>query len=202
MKIRKKWSNPYVVFGLGCLLGSLVFVWIYGVDVIKVTNIAWLLDSSLTEGLWDLTQHYLGWEFYRQSAWHFPLGLMDGIYSEPVSIVYTDSIPLFAFVCKLLSPLLPVKFQYFGLFELMCYALMGGFGALFVRAFSEKSSFCLLGAFFFVISPVMQKRAFYHTALSAHFLIVAAFCGAIEMICEKKESVIRYIGLFYCACLR
>lgn len=55
MKIREKWSNPYVVFGLGCLLGSLVFVWIYGIDVIKVTNIAWLLDSSQTEGLWDLT---------------------------------------------------------------------------------------------------------------------------------------------------
>lgn len=188
MKIREKWSNPYVVFGLGCLLGSLVFGWIYGIDVIKVTNIAWLLDSSQTEGLWDLTQHYLGWEFYRQSAWHFPLGLMDGIYSEPVSIVYTDSIPLFAFVCKLLSPLLPAKFQYFGLFELMCYALMGGFGALLMRAFSKKSSFCLLGAFFFVISPVMQKRAFYHTALSAHFLIVAALCLWIFRDALRKKG--------------
>lgn len=198
MKIREKWSNPYAVLGLGCLLGSLVFVWIYGIDVIKVTNIAWLLDSSQTEGLWDLTQHYLGWEFYRKSAWHFPLGLMDGIYSDPVSIVYTDSIPLFAFVCKLLSPLLPAKFQYFGLFELMCYALMGGCGALFVRAFSKKNSLCLLGAFFFVISPVMQKRAFYHTALSAHFLIVAAFCLWVwrDVLREKgKRYTIHWIVL-------
>lgn len=51
-------------FLLGCLIGSLVFVWIYGVGVLDVTNTAWLLDSSKKEGLWDLTQHYLGWIFY------------------------------------------------------------------------------------------------------------------------------------------
>ena len=53
---------------------------------------------------------------------------------------------------------------------------MGGFGALFVRAFSKRSQICLLSSLFFVLSPVMLKRTFYHTALSAHFLILAAFC--------------------------
>ena len=112
-------------------------------------NVAWLTDSSQAEGLWDLTQHYLGWVFYRKSPWHFPLGLVEGIYSQPVSIVYTDSIPLFALLFKILSPLLPANFQYFGLFELLSYALMGGFGALFVRAFSKRSQICLLSSLFF-----------------------------------------------------
>ena len=176
MNIRKRLQNPYLIFVLGCLLGSLVFVCIYGLAVVNVTNVAWLTDSSQAEGLWDLTQHYLGWVFYRKSPWHFPLGLVEGIYSQPVSIVYTDSIPLFALLFKILSPLLPANFQYFGLFELLSYALMGGFGALFVRAFSKRSQICLLSSLFFVLSPVMLKRTFYHTALSAHFLILAAFC--------------------------
>ena len=157
MNIKKRLQNPYLIFVLGCLLGSLVFVCIYGLAVVNVTNVAWLTDSSQAEGLWDLTQHYL-------------------IYSQPVSIVYTDSIPLFALLFKILSPLLPANFQYFGLFELLSYALMGGFGALFVRAFSKRSQICLLSSLFFVLSPVMLKRTFYHTALSAHFLILAAFC--------------------------
>lgn len=176
MKIRERLQNPYLIFVLGCLLGSLVFVCIYGLAVVNVTNVAWLTDSSQAEGLWDLTQHYLGWVFYRKSPWHFPLGLVEGLYSQPVSIVYTDSIPLFALFFKMLSPLLPANFQYFGLFELLSYALMGGFGTLFVRAFSKKGGICLLSSLFFVLSPVMLKRTFYHTALSAHFLILAAFC--------------------------
>ncbi len=176
MKIRERLQNPYLIFVLGCLLGSLVFVCIYGLAVVNVTNVAWLTDASQAEGLWDLTQHYLGWVFYRKSPWHFPLGLVEGLYSQPVSIVYTDSIPLFALFFKMLSPLLPANFQYFGLFELLSYALMGGFGTLFVRAFSKKGGICLLSSLFFVLSPVMLKRTFYHTALSAHFLILAAFC--------------------------
>lgn len=71
-----------------------------------------------------------------------------GDLQQPVSIVYTDSIPLFALLFKILSPLLPANFQYFGLFELLSYALMGGFGALFVRAFQKEArSVCFLLSF-------------------------------------------------------
>ena len=208
MKIRERLQNPYLLFILGCLLGSLVFVCIYGLAVVNVTNVAWLTDSSQAEGLWDLTQHYLGWVFYRKSPWHFPLGLVEGLYSQPVSIVYTDSIPLFALFFKMLSPLLPANFQYFGLFELLSYALMGGFGTLLVRAFSKRGQICLLSSILFVLSPVMLKRTFYHTALSAHFLILAAFClwvwrGSLlpedaSAECEKPGQIIgrrwRYTG--------
>ena len=163
-------------FLLGCLIGSLVFVWIYGVGVLDVTNTAWLLDSSKKEGLWDLTQHYLGWIFYRQSPWRFPLCLTDGLYSEPISVVYTDSIPLFAIFFKILSPLLPSSFQYFGLFGLLCYQLMGGFGALVTKRVTDHWLINGASAFLFVLAPCLTKRMFYHTALSAHFLILAAFC--------------------------
>lgn len=164
------------IFLLGCSIGSIVFIAIYGVAIIDVTNDAWLLDSSKTEQLWDLTQHYLGWVFYRNSDWHFPLGLVDGLYSESVSIAYTDSIPLFAVLFKLLSPILPETFQYLGIFGLMCYALMGGFGALITRKFTDSVWINSCSSFLFSMAPCLLKRMFYHTALSAHFLILAAFC--------------------------
>lgn len=186
---KKRWT-----FLLGCLIGSLVFVLLYGVAIIDVTNIGWLYDSSRTEGLWDLTQHYLGWEFYRNSAWHFPLGLVDGLYSEPVSIVYTDSIPLFAFFFKLLSPILPETFQYFGIFGLLSYALMGGFGALITRRLTSFLPINLMSALLFSLSPCMLKRMFYHTALAAHFLIPAAICLWLYRSSFAKKRT--YIGLW------
>jgi len=164
------------IFVFGCIIGTIIFISIYGIAVIDVTNVNWLLDSSKTEQLWDLTQHYLGWVFYRNSEWHFPLGLVDGLYSKPVSIAYTDSIPLFALFFKLLSPILPETFQYMGIFGLMCYALMGGFGALITRRFSESVFINGCSSFLFIMAPCLLKRMFYHTALSAHFLILAALC--------------------------
>ncbi len=163
-------------FWLGCLIGGILFIMIYGIRVLDVTYDAWLLDSTRTEDLWDLTQHYLGWISYRNTPWQFPLGLTEGIFSSPVSVIYTDSIPLFAFIFKLLSPILPETFQYFGIFELLCHMLMGGFSALLTRAFTDNLFLNSISAAFFVLSPVMLKRTFYHTALSAHFLIPAAFC--------------------------
>lgn len=169
-------AHASTAFFAGCLIGSLVFVCIYGIRILDVTYDAWLSDSSQCEKLWDLTQHYLGWVYYRKSPWHFPIGLLDGLYSESVSILYTDSIPLFAIFFKLLSPILPETFQYFGIFGLLCYAFMGGFGTLFLRKMTPYALPQCIGSVFFILSPCLLKRMFYHTALSAHFLIIAAFC--------------------------
>lgn len=163
-------------FLIGCLTGCITFLLIYGTSILSFTNTSWLMSSDRLEGICDLTQHYMGWVFYRNSPWHFPLGLLDGLYSAPISITYTDSIPLFAIFFKMLSPLLPMQFQYFGLFGLISYILTGGFGALLIHRFIPSHPFCLLSAVFFVVSPVLTKRMFYHTALAAPFLILAAFC--------------------------
>ena len=55
----------------------------------------------------DWGQHYLGWAYYRDADWSFPLGKMDNFY-YPVgtNVGFTDSIPLLAFVFKIFSFLL------------------------------------------------------------------------------------------------
>lgn len=105
----------------GALLGALVFLVLYGVRVLDPVCVDWILNNPSP----DPSQHYLGWVFYRRSGWHLPyLGAnYSAIYPYRTSILYTDSIPLLAVVCKLLGGVLPARFQYLGLWGLFCYAM-------------------------------------------------------------------------------
>ncbi len=189
--IKNKYNNKaYHAFLLGIIVGIIVFIAIYGLRIIIPTNTEWLLHSDDLEGSIDLTQHYMGWVFYRDTPWTFPLGLTEGIYSEPVSVVYTDSIPLFALFFKIISGILPDAFQYMGIFGLVCYALMGGFGALITRRYSSNVVVNIVSAIFFVLSPIMLNRMYLHTALSAHFLIVA---GIVLWLYRDKMRWRRYL---------
>ena len=62
-----------LLFIAGSFIGGVIFILCYGVNVLHVTNDAWLLAGG------DLNQHYLGWKYYRKSPWHFPIGMIDGL---------------------------------------------------------------------------------------------------------------------------
>ena len=164
-------NEKKVVFLAGALLGALVFLLIFGFQVLDFTYTDWLLPKDGG----DLSQHYLGWVEYRASAWNFPIGLMDNVlYPEKVSVVYTDSIPLLAFFFKLISGILPANFQYLGLFGLLCYVLQGGFAAILIFHFTKQKWPSVIGSLLFSCSLLLLHRMFAHTALSAHFLILAS----------------------------
>ena len=151
--------------------GVAVFIYIYGTEILDFTNDSWLFSAE------DLTQHYGGWVFYRKAAWVFPLGLFNTLsYPDYASIVFTDSIPLFAVIFKLASNILPETFQYFGLFGMLCYMLQGIFAFTLLRKFIKNKTTCMIGTIFFVISPCIIQRMFIHTALSAHFLLLMGLC--------------------------
>src|SRR5699024_5140995 len=123
----------------------------------------------------DIQQHYAGWLFYRQSPLRFPLCIAESVnWPAGLSVAYTDSIPLFAAFFRLLSPLLPGTFQYFGWFTLLCLCLQGGFGALLLGLFSKGKVLPLVGDLVFVFSPVLWERALRHTSLAAQFLLLGA----------------------------
>ena len=78
-------------FSIGAVIGAVLFIGIYGIGVLNFTNDGWLLTGR------DLQQHYVGWKYFRAADWSFPLGNHDGLtYPYKVSVLYTDSIPLFA----------------------------------------------------------------------------------------------------------
>jgi len=184
-------NNRAFVFILGGILGILIFIRIFGLQVLDFTNMQWLMRGG------DPTQHFLGWRFFRSSGWHFPFGLIDNIvYPNMVSIIYTDSIPLFAILFKLLSPFLPESFQYFGLFGVLCFFLQGAISGTIIKKLCGNSLYAIIGSMFFIMFPAMSFRMYMHTTLGAHFIILLCF-----YVCLFKEnrsnikSTVMWIGI-------
>ena len=154
---------------IAALLGGSAFVLIYGVKILNPLYTDWLLTGG------DPSQHYLGWEFFRRSDWYFPLGLTDQLaYPLKTSVIYTDSIPIFAVFFKLFRSILPQQFQYFGIWGLLCFVLQGYYAAKILGERSSSKAVILTGSVFFIVSPIMVFRMYYHTALAAHWLILLA----------------------------
>ncbi len=154
---------------VAALLGGIAFVLIYGIKILNPLYTDWLLTGG------DPSQHYLGWEFFRRSSWYFPFGLTDQLaYPLKTSVIYTDSIPIFAVFFKLFRSILPRQFQYFGIWGLLCFVLQGYYAAKILGERSSSKTVILAGSVFFIVSPIMVFRMYYHTALAAHWLILLA----------------------------
>ncbi len=177
---------------LSGLMGALVFLMVYGWRVLDFTNVAWLRSSG-----GDMTAHYLGWVFYRNTPWQWPIGLLDGITSPyKFSVIYMDSIPLFAFIFKLLSPILPEIFQYFGLFGLLTYVLQGVLGNELIYRFTGKSKESIYGSLIFIFSSTVFQRMFGHTALAFHPIILLCL-----LVYFSKRDISERKGVLYWALL-
>jgi Family of unknown function (DUF6311) len=149
-------------------LGVVAFFLVVGLRALNPTNIAWL-------GNGDLATHYLGWVFFSQSEWFFPLGLNPDYGLEfSNAILFSDSNPLFAFLFKPFASLLPQPFQYFGIWLLACFVLQAWFAWKLIGLVSTSVAVRILGAGLFVFAPPMIFRMGGHPNLAGHFLIVAA----------------------------
>lgn len=162
--LSSKKINIYVVVAI---ISAVVFFSIYGIKVLNPMYINWLLVGG------DLSQHYLGWTAYRASSWHFPIGMVDTLaYPHQTSIIFTDSIPIFAVFFKFLSPILPDKFQYFGIWGIFCFILQGVLAARIIASFIENKVIITMASVLFVFTPVMIWRMYAHTALAGQWILL------------------------------
>jgi hypothetical protein len=153
---------------LPLVVGFLAFVIIVGPWALDPRSVSWLLHR-------DPMQHYLGWVFYRHAPWDFPVGLNPDFGLDiSTSIVFSDSIPLFAILFKVLNPFLSEPFQYFGIWLLSCFVLQGLISWKLVGLFTSSRWMRFFGCGIFVFSPPMIYRLGWHMSLMAHFLILAA----------------------------
>ena len=162
------WQWPAV----GLLLGLGVFLAVYGPLTLDPTNDGWLLGGYIET---DLLQHYSGWLAVKNQGLGWPLTVTSGL-SWPLggAAALADCIPLLALPFGLLRGLLPQTFQYFGLFVCAGLMLQGEAAVRLLRLFTHKKVCVLAGAALLCLSPVLLERAFRHTALSAHWLILYA----------------------------
>jgi len=161
---------PYFVFP--AFIGAVIFLLIYGFVPLDVTNDHWILNGYVET---DIIQHYGGWVNFRNSDWAFPLGLTNLLmYPQGEIISFTDSIPAVSIFFKLISFMLPETFQFFGIYVFLCFVLQGVSSAMLVHEFTDSKVKIALASVLFCLSPIMIERAFRHTALASHFLILFA----------------------------
>lgn len=194
INIRLNHTSMLVISGI---IGLAWFLALYGLECIDVTNVNWIYNSFN-----DITPHYIGWVYYRNSDWSFPLGVFSGLTGKyNNSIVYTDSIPLFAIVFKLLRGILPQTFQYFGLFSVMSVVLQAVCGSELVYRLTGKTLDSLLSSVFFLSATILSMRLFEHTSLTAHFIILLALILFFEDYENKKKILVLWNFLLVLAVL-
>ncbi len=160
---------------VGFLVGAVCFHFTLGISLLSPTFDRWLLSD-------DPGTHVLGWYFFRNDAWSFPLTKIHS-FMAPIgsTLIQTDSIPWWGVGFKIVSPWLPSPFQYFGLWLFLCYGLLGFFAYRILKKSGTDFFTALLGTTLVVLSPVFVNR-FGHNALCAHWIILAFLELALDAV--------------------
>src|SRR5271165_5894719 len=153
------------------LIGGLAFLLLTGGRIARPANLGWVMVG-------DAGMNLLGWMFFRDAPvlqqpfganWRYGMKMSS-------SIVYSDSLPLFAFLFKPVSAALPEHFQYFGLWTLFCFLLQAFFAWKLLERIEDGVGVWpkVLGTLFFVLAPAFLWRIHFHFSLGAHWLILAS----------------------------
>ena len=171
---------------LSILIGVCAFFVIAGPQFLDPTNVAWLAGG-------DSLQHYLGWAFYRNSPWSWPLGL-NPLYGMEFSnsIVFTDSIPLLAIPFKTITQFLPYPFQYLGIWVMLCFVLQSYFAFRLIGLITSNTAIQCFGSILFLFSPPLIFRLGLHESLMGHFIILAALYLNIKPASEDQGYSEKY----------
>ena len=176
------------------LLGCLACWCVAGLLIVDPRNIGWLAGGL------DPTQHYLGWRFFLQGPWSFPLGLNPTFGMDLSSaIVFSDSLPLFAFIFKCFAGLLSEPFQYFGIWTLLCFILQAQFAYLLLRELTNDRLLQVAGVILFLFSPAMLWRIGVTSALVGHFFVLVALYLNVRK--QTSYQFAWWIVLLVCAAL-
>ncbi len=165
--------------------------YLLGFDNFNFSNQSWLING-------DLSQYQLGWKFYREDIWRFPIGLNPnyGI-TNSSSIIYSDSVPLFAIFFKMLRSFLPENFQYFSFWIFICIYFQGLFSFKIIYNYTRNTSYSLISSLFFIFSTILIYRSGIHLSLTAHWLILGYFYIQVSSFNNKdlKKHFIIYLSL-------
>lgn len=159
-------SDQLINFLIICISLLVVYQHRYGLGMLNPLHDGWLMRH-------DWATNNLSWYFYRNEPWGFPIGKISNyFYPVGTNIGFTD-IPLLDVFFKLLSPVLPEKFQFIGAWLFLSHVLMAYFLLKLFKLFSVTGLVQLLATLLIVINPVLIHRDF-HPALCCHWLIIAS----------------------------
>jgi len=169
----------------------------YGLQILVPTNISWMMTA-----LHDWGTHYLGWLYYKNEPWRFPIGsITNYFYPIGTNVGLTDSIPLFAIFFKIFAGILPENFQYFGIWLFLCHLLGAYFTIRLFLLLKVNHIITFIAVILIVANPVLIHRGM-HPALCAHWLILASiylYCLDPKIITLKKILTHQFVLLILSA---
>ena len=173
----KKYSTfKYQIF---LIITSISFCfYLLGPNYISPLNSEWLFSG-------DLSTYQLGWQFFKLDEWRFPLGINPnyGIYLNS-SVVFSDSLPLFAIFFKIFKNFLPSEFQYFSIWILVCVYLQLFFSFKIIYKITNNLLYSAISSLFFGIATVFIHRSGIHLSLFGQWIILSFFY--VELLDKNK----------------
>ncbi|WPB57259.1 DUF6311 domain-containing protein [Xylophilus sp. GOD-11R] len=153
--------------GLG--LGALIFLLVWGITPLDPRNIEWMTNPFAG----DFTFSSIAALAYLHDSWSFPPGVIKNlVYPALTSTVFADSIPLLAFLAKVVATLTGTTFQYFGLWGLLCCMLQGGFATAILHRYSRHLGLALIGALLVIAAPFFYGRMFIHVSMGGQWVLL------------------------------
>ena len=176
--MRKLHINNYLLFFFISFIFTVYFV---GLNNFWFTKVDWLYGSG------DYTNSQLSWQYFQNDEWRFPFGKNPNYGIEIAnSIVFTDNIPLLAFLFKTINIFNFGKIQYFSFWIFISFFLQFYFSYKILFEATNNNTFAILGSFIFSLCPFFLMRLSHHFALGGHWLILYSFY--IAYFLDEKDK--------------
>ena len=176
MEFYKKYSA--IFFALLAIFLTISFL---GLENLNFQNTKWLYTIA------DVSNSQNGWIFFKNDIWHFPLGKNPNYGLDiATSIVFSDSIPLFAFLFKIFKSFLPENFQYFSLWIFLCFFLQSYLAFLIIYKKTNNLFYSFLSSLLFILSPIFLYRLGSNLSLAGQWLILLGYY--IYFFANKNKS--------------
>jgi hypothetical protein len=178
MRIRQHYVHTLLGYLSGAFLGGVLYFWMYSWSYFL--GQAQFFDPPGG----DVAQALVGANYFLADSWHWlPLKVPHIQYPDGMSIVYTDSIPLFAMVVRAVLGAGSGPLNYLGVWLLLCFLLQGVGAVYLLRSFGERRPIVLaLGCALFLMNSVFIFRQLGHFALCGQFLLLFALGLAVRVI--------------------
>lgn len=192
---------PYSYF-FSILFGMCLAFYVFPLSFIAGTGLFW--ENANAEIFYDdLSQALIGARYFIFDSWHFPLlktkllGAPDG-----TVIIFTDSIPLFAIIAKLIWFILPKGFNYIGIWYFLVWTLQPVSAVYALRSIGIKKFFPTLCVI--LMSTAMPAWWFRggHAALTGHFLILFSIGNYFHLrgdIQARKSWICSWLTVIFAA---
>ncbi|MDR2077699.1 MAG: DUF6311 domain-containing protein [Rickettsiales bacterium] len=170
---------------LSIVIAAVFYISVFGLKTLNPANYKWIMKQG-----GDLVQNYLGGVVYRASPWSWPPFSYKSIgHPYGVSVLNTDSLPIMAILFKCLTTIfgLSPKYQFIGLWIFTCFILQAFFAARILRKIFSRKCYIVMASIFFIVSPTIIFRAFSHSVLCGHWLILASILLYLNDRLTKKE---------------